>query len=113
MFDPADVLSDALLIIIPCQLVYRTRLSWSQKIRVLSIFSASAITTVVCLVHSYYLFAESGITESVTAIVEVWLQLRLLFQHDREHDFIVSSDVCMLDCGEPQRRHRVLLSHWH
>ena len=76
LFDPADVLSDALLIIIPCQLVYKIRLSRSQKIRVLSIFSASAITTVVCLVHSYYLFTQAGITESVTATVEVWFRFQ-------------------------------------
>ena len=82
MFDPADVLGDALLIIIPCRLVYKVRLSRSQKIRIISIFSASAITTVVCLVHAYYLFTQAGITEGVTAVVEVWLQFRPLFQHD-------------------------------
>jgi len=65
-----DVLGDALLIIIPCQIVYKVRLSRSQKIRLISIFSASAITTVVCLVHAYYVFTNSGIKESVTAIVE-------------------------------------------
>ena len=75
MFHPADVLADTILIIIPFRLIYRIRLTWPQKIRILSIFSASAITTIVCVTHSYYVLSDGGLREAVAALVEVWFQL--------------------------------------
>lgn len=75
MFHPADVLGDAILIIVPFQLVLRVRLNRAQKIRILSIFSASAITTIVCVTHSYYVLSNGGLREAIAALVEVWFQL--------------------------------------
>jgi len=70
-----DVIGDTLLIIIPCQLVYKVRLSWAQKIRIISIFSASAITTIVCLVHAYFLFTGGGLREAMAALFETSVSL--------------------------------------
>ena len=67
----ADVIADALLVIIPSQLVYKVRLSRAQKIRIFSIFSASAITTLVCLVHAYYVFTGGGLKEAIAGLFEV------------------------------------------
>ncbi|KAG2339023.1 hypothetical protein BDR05DRAFT_637529 [Suillus weaverae] len=44
-----DVLGDFVLILAPFCLIYKVRLSRAQKVRVLSVFSASAITTVVIM----------------------------------------------------------------
>lgn len=69
---PADVLSDTILILAPFRLVYRVRLSRAQKIRVLAIFSTSAITTIVSLTHAYYVITDGGLKEAVAAMFEVW-----------------------------------------
>ncbi|KAG2035213.1 hypothetical protein BDR03DRAFT_962947 [Suillus americanus] len=66
-----DVLGDFVLIFAPFCLIYKVRLSMGQKVRVLSVFSASAITTVVSLVHAYYIFSGGGLKEVMAAIVEV------------------------------------------
>ena len=71
LFCPADVLSDTTLILAPFRLVYKVRLTRAQKIRILSIFSTSAITTVVSLVHAYYVISDGGLKEAVAAMVEV------------------------------------------
>ena len=69
------MLGDAILIVVPFQLVYRISLNRAQKIRILSIFSASAITTIVCVTHSYYVLTIGGLREAVAALVEVWFLL--------------------------------------
>ena len=74
-FPPADVLGDTILIIVPFQLVYRISLNRAQKIRILSIFSASAVTTIVCVAHSYYVLTTGGLREAVAGLVEVWFPL--------------------------------------
>lgn len=71
LFYPADVLSDTALILAPSRLVYKVRLSRAQKIRILSIFSASAITTIVSLVHAYYVLSDGELKEAVAALFEV------------------------------------------
>ncbi|KAG2747541.1 hypothetical protein P692DRAFT_20834567 [Suillus brevipes Sb2] len=70
-----DVLGDSVLIFTPFCLIYRVRLSRGQKVRVLSVFSASAITTVVSLIHAYYIFSGGGIRVIMTAIVEASISL--------------------------------------
>ena len=74
-FPPADVLGDTILIIVPFQLVCRISLNRAQKVRILSIFSASAVTTIVCVAHSYYVLTIGGLREAVAGLVEVWLPL--------------------------------------
>ncbi|KAG1794459.1 uncharacterized protein HD556DRAFT_1370700, partial [Suillus plorans] len=70
-----DVLGDAVLIFTPFSLIYRVRLSSPQKIRVLAVFSASMITTIVSLVHAYYIFSSGGTKVIMAAIVEASVSL--------------------------------------
>ncbi|KAG2356665.1 hypothetical protein BDR07DRAFT_1339604 [Suillus spraguei] len=65
-----DVLGDSILISAPFFLIYNIRLSRPQKVRVLSVFSASSITTIVSLVHAYYIFSGGGLKEVMAAVVE-------------------------------------------
>ncbi|KAG2356667.1 hypothetical protein BDR07DRAFT_432098 [Suillus spraguei] len=70
-----DVLGDFALILPPFCLLYKVRLSRPQKVRVLSVFSASSITTVVSLVHAYYVFSDGGLKVLMAAIVEAPVSL--------------------------------------
>ncbi|KAG1778166.1 hypothetical protein EV702DRAFT_1278197 [Suillus placidus] len=70
-----DVLGDFVLILAPFCLIYKVRLSRAQKVRVLSVFSASAITTVVSLTHAYYIFSDGGLKVIMAAIVEASVSL--------------------------------------
>ncbi|KAG2107534.1 hypothetical protein BD769DRAFT_1612246 [Suillus cothurnatus] len=70
-----DVLGDFVLIFAPFCLIYRVRLSTGQKVRVLSVFSASVITTVVSLTHAYYIFSGGGLKEAMAATVEASMSL--------------------------------------
>ncbi|KAG1808974.1 uncharacterized protein BJ212DRAFT_1381702 [Suillus subaureus] len=70
-----DVLGDFVLILAPFCLVYKVRLSRTQKVRVLSVFSASAITTIVSLTHAYYIFSAGGLKVIMAAIVEASMSL--------------------------------------
>jgi hypothetical protein len=67
----ADVFGDTILILAPFRLIYKVRLTKAQKIRILAIFSTSAITTIVSLAHSYYVLTDGGLKEAVAAMVEV------------------------------------------
>ncbi|KAG2356661.1 hypothetical protein BDR07DRAFT_1612953 [Suillus spraguei] len=70
-----DVLGDSVLIFTPFCLIYNIKLSRPQKVRVLSVFSASAITTVVSLAHAYYIFSHGGLKVIMAAIVEASMSL--------------------------------------
>ncbi|KAG2747542.1 hypothetical protein P692DRAFT_20834569 [Suillus brevipes Sb2] len=70
-----DVLGDSILIVAPFCLIYKVRLSWGQKIRVLSVFSASAITTIVSLTHAYYIYSGGGLKEVMAAMIEASISL--------------------------------------
>ncbi|KAG2747311.1 hypothetical protein P692DRAFT_201867081 [Suillus brevipes Sb2] len=65
-----DVIGDSILILAPFRLIYKVRLTKAQKIRILTIFSTSAITTVVSLAHAYYVLSDGGLKEAVAAMVE-------------------------------------------
>ncbi|KAG1794009.1 uncharacterized protein BJ212DRAFT_1292286, partial [Suillus subaureus] len=71
----ADVFGDIILILAPFRLIYKVRLMKAQKIRVLAIFSTSAITTVVSLAHAYYVLSDGGPREAVAAMVEISVSL--------------------------------------
>ncbi|KAG1725772.1 hypothetical protein EDD22DRAFT_450593 [Suillus occidentalis] len=75
-----DVLGDSVLIFAPFYLIYGVRLSRGQKVRVLSVFSASAITTVastslivanlsVVVAFIFHLNAEDDAPSSPTPII--------------------------------------------
>ncbi|KAG0702267.1 hypothetical protein DFH29DRAFT_509122 [Suillus ampliporus] len=70
-----DVLGDTILILAPFRLIYKVRLTRAQKIRILSIFSTSAITTVVSLAHAYYVLSDGGLKEALAAMVEASMSL--------------------------------------
>ncbi|KAF8577071.1 hypothetical protein K439DRAFT_586943 [Ramaria rubella] len=66
-----DIIADVLLIFVPVRLLTRTRLERGLKIRLVIIFSATMLTTVVSFVHAAYLLQVRGIDAIVTALVEV------------------------------------------
>ncbi|KAF8138905.1 hypothetical protein EV363DRAFT_1315109 [Boletus edulis] len=70
-----DVFGDMILILAPFRLIYKVRLSRAQKIRVLSIFSTSAITTIVSLSHAYYVLKDGGLKEATAALFETSVSL--------------------------------------
>ncbi|EIW80919.1 hypothetical protein CONPUDRAFT_137053 [Coniophora puteana RWD-64-598 SS2] len=70
-----DVIADLTLIVAPIRLVYKVRLSRTEKIRVLAIFCSSAATTIVSTVHAYYLTTVGGADEILAGIVEMSVSL--------------------------------------
>lgn len=77
----ADVLGDTVLILAPFFLIYKaTVLTTAQRVRVICLFSTSAITTAVSLTHSYYVFTEGQLKEAVSAMFEVQFQRSVLGQ---------------------------------
>ncbi|KAJ8693066.1 hypothetical protein PTI98_010314 [Pleurotus ostreatus] len=66
-----DVFADLSLIAIPTKLLWNLRVSRSQRIRLLLTFSTSIITTIVSLVHAFYVLRVGGLEELIAAIVEV------------------------------------------
>lgn len=70
-----DVFGDSVLILAPFRLIYKVRLTKAQKIRILAIFSTSTITTVVSLVHAYYILSNEGLKEAMAAMVETSVSL--------------------------------------
>ncbi|KAG1860943.1 hypothetical protein F4604DRAFT_1957679 [Suillus subluteus] len=70
-----DVLADFFLILAPFFFLYKVRLSRAQKVRILSVFSTSAITTIVSLTHAYFMFSDGGLKVIMAAIVEASMSL--------------------------------------
>ncbi|KAG2095711.1 uncharacterized protein F5147DRAFT_717943 [Suillus discolor] len=70
-----DVLADVILIVAPFSLIYKVRLSRSQKVRILAVFSTSAVTTIVSLTHAYYILSGGGLREVMAGIVECSMSL--------------------------------------
>lgn len=60
-----------MLIAVPVRLFLNSRLEAGIKMRLVIIFSASILTTVVSLVHAYYLLRVGGAVVLTAAIVEV------------------------------------------
>ena len=73
----ADILADLILICVPVRLFLNSRLEAGLKTRLIIIFSASILTTVVSLVHAYYLLRVGGTDVLISAIVEVCLPARV------------------------------------
>ncbi|KAL0959903.1 hypothetical protein HGRIS_011569 [Hohenbuehelia grisea] len=65
-----DVYADAALIAFPVRLLWNLRVSKGHRLRLLLIFSTSVITSIVSLVHAYYVLRVGGLEELVVAIVE-------------------------------------------
>ncbi|KAG1733113.1 hypothetical protein EDB19DRAFT_1731614 [Suillus lakei] len=107
-----DVLGDSVLILAPFHLIYKVRLSWARKVRVLSVFSASAITTVVSLTHAYYIFTGGGLKVIMAAMVEASMSLIVanlsvtvaFFCRLSTEDDAPSSSVPIRTFGSPPRK---------
>ncbi|KAG2356952.1 hypothetical protein BDR07DRAFT_1421775 [Suillus spraguei] len=70
-----DVFGDTIIILAPFRLIYNVKLTKARKIRILAIFSTSAITTIVSLVHAYYVLSDGGLKETMAAMVETSVSL--------------------------------------
>lgn len=70
----ADVLGDIVLILAPFLIIYRATLTTAQRVRVICLFSTSAITTAVSLTHAYFVFTVGELKEAVSAMFEVQYQ---------------------------------------
>jgi hypothetical protein len=68
--DPADVISDAILIVAPLQIL-NGLLDKVLRRRLLVIFSTCIATTVVSLVHAAYIITDGGTKIIIAALVEV------------------------------------------
>lgn len=66
-----DISADFLLIGIPVRLLSQTAFPRGIKIRVLIIFGAASLITVVSLIHAAYILAVRGIEANLTGIVEI------------------------------------------
>jgi len=68
---PTDVLADLVLIIAPVRLFWGiTRIDRGTKIRLVTIFSASILTTIASLVHAGFLLQGGGLVEILAALLE-------------------------------------------
>ncbi|KAJ7651150.1 hypothetical protein FB45DRAFT_1018503 [Roridomyces roridus] len=66
-----DVISDAILIIAPLRLLWGVRLQRALKLRLMAVFTTSAITTVVSLYHDITVLRIGGIPEVIAATIQV------------------------------------------
>ncbi|KAF8905800.1 hypothetical protein CPB84DRAFT_1771225 [Gymnopilus junonius] len=65
-----DVISDAILILAPVMLVWKTKLSSAQKIRIMAVFSTTLMTTAVSLNHAYFVLKWGGLREALAAVLQ-------------------------------------------
>ncbi|KAG2047236.1 hypothetical protein BDR06DRAFT_944396 [Suillus hirtellus] len=70
-----DVLGDIILILAPFLIIYRATLTTAQRVRVICLFSTSAITTAVSLTHAYFVFTVGELKEAVSAMFEASISL--------------------------------------
>ncbi|KDR73778.1 hypothetical protein GALMADRAFT_100630 [Galerina marginata CBS 339.88] len=70
-----DVLSDAILVFAPLRLVWHTKLSKPQKIRVTAIFSTTLISTAVSLNHAFFVLRRGGLQEALAAVLQCCVSL--------------------------------------
>lgn len=75
----ADVVSDTILIVAPVSLLLRARLTRPLKIRLVSVFAATSITTAVSLWHAYAVLRIGGLWEIVAAVAQVRVSVHIHF----------------------------------
>ena len=92
----ADVLGDAIVILAPIRLVWRTTLSKPQKIRIIAIFSTTVIMTAVSLNHAFtVLLNGGGLTEALASLLQVRPEhLKLRSYLTMIHKASISAIVC-------------------
>lgn len=65
-----DVVTDAVLVFAPINLVWKIKLSRNQKIRIITVFSATVAATAVSLYHAYAILRFGGYVEARAAIIQ-------------------------------------------
>lgn len=71
----AEVVSDVVLVALPTQILWWTRLPRNEHILMLSILTMSLLSVMVSIVHVTFVIPVSGYTAGMTADIEVrWLQ---------------------------------------
>ncbi|EDQ99751.1 uncharacterized protein LACBIDRAFT_315312 [Laccaria bicolor S238N-H82] len=66
-----DVLSDFILIVTPLRHVWKIKLSRSQKIRIITIFSSTIAMTIASVNHAYWLIVDGGgLSEALAAVIQ-------------------------------------------
>ncbi|KIK52722.1 hypothetical protein GYMLUDRAFT_233294 [Collybiopsis luxurians FD-317 M1] len=70
-----DIIADLCLIIAPIHLFRRSMLPAGQRARLNIVFSTCFLTTIVSLVHAYWIFANRGLNEIFTGIFETTISM--------------------------------------
>ncbi|KAF8164765.1 hypothetical protein B0H34DRAFT_670777 [Crassisporium funariophilum] len=70
-----DVACDAILILAPLRLAWKTNLSRAQKIRIMAIFSTTFITTAISMNHVYFVLKTGGLPEALAAVLQCSVSL--------------------------------------
>lgn len=113
----ADVICDAILIFSPLFLVWRSKLSRAQRIRLTVLFSTTFIMTAVSLNHAYFILKVGGSAEVFAGVLEVCHRYqppskRRIFTYKYIYIYIHNpSGFPQLDSRQPDRHHCFLLPH--
>ncbi|KIK54188.1 hypothetical protein GYMLUDRAFT_48988 [Collybiopsis luxurians FD-317 M1] len=70
-----DIIADICLLIAPINLFWRSMLPAGHRMRLNIVFSTCFLTTVVSLVHAYWIFANLGLNEIFTGIFETTISM--------------------------------------
>ncbi|KAG8215636.1 hypothetical protein J3R82DRAFT_7506 [Butyriboletus roseoflavus] len=73
----ADVVSDVILVALPTQILWQTRLHRNERILMLSIFTMSLLSVMASIVHVTFLIPVPGHTAAITAEIEGALDLMI------------------------------------
>ncbi|KAI0646490.1 hypothetical protein C8Q79DRAFT_909611, partial [Trametes meyenii] len=65
-----DFLADIILVYLPAKLLWNIKLSFTKRVLLMGIFSASMFTTVVSVIHGVYVFSENRNAEGILAHIE-------------------------------------------
>jgi len=70
-----DIIADMILVVLPLYLLWGIGISNARRKLLIMIFSASAVTTIVSIVHASYVFGPDRDGESITAHLEASVSL--------------------------------------
>jgi len=70
---PVETVADIVLVSIPIHFFRQTTLRKGVKLRLIAVFSTSAATTVVALIHAVFILRFGGLREATAAVIEVSL----------------------------------------
>ncbi|KAJ3890869.1 hypothetical protein GG344DRAFT_88601 [Lentinula edodes] len=70
-----DIIADLCLLIAPLRLFWNSMLPSGHRMRLNIVFSTCLLTTIVSLVHAYWIFANLGLNEIFTGIFETTISM--------------------------------------